>query len=97
MNLLKNEDAEFRGENWIARKLNVLNVKQSMCKNGLFSPSWFTDGREAESTFGMVTRRFVPWRLYTSAECASLVKLQTDYHTRGMGLGQSSLAGQPSK
>ena len=43
-------------------------VKQSVCKNHLFSPSCFTDGHEAESTFVMVTRRFAPWRLYTSAE-----------------------------
>ena len=42
-------------------------MKQSMCKNGLFSPSWFTDGHEAESTFRMVKRRVSPWRLYTSA------------------------------
>ena len=24
----------------------------------------------------MVTRRFAPWRLYTSAECASLVQVE---------------------
>ena len=48
-------------------------MKQSVCKNGLFSPSCFMAGREAESTFGIVTRRFAPWRLYTSAECASLL------------------------
>ena len=83
---VKNEDAEFCGENLIVRKLNMcfiqwpsvgehffvlameFYVKQSMCKNGLFSPSGFTDGREAESTFGMVKRRFAPWRLYSSAE-----------------------------
>ena len=47
-------------------------VNQSVCKNHLFSPSCFTDGHEAESTFGMVKRRFAPWRLYSSAECASL-------------------------
>ena len=47
-------------------------VKQSVCKNHLFSPSCFTDGHEAESTFGMVKRRFAPWRLYSSAECTSL-------------------------
>ena len=47
-------------------------MKQSVCKNGLFSTSCFTDGREAECTFGMVKRRFAPWRLYSSAECASL-------------------------
>ena len=48
-------------------------VNQSVCKNHLFSPSCFTDGHEAESTFGMVKRRFAPWRLYSSAECASLL------------------------
>ena len=48
-------------------------VNQSVCKNHLFSPSCFTDGHEAESTFGMVKRRFAPWRLYSSAECASLM------------------------
>ena len=48
-----------------------------MCKNGLFSPSRFTDGREAESTFRMVKRRFAPWRLYSSAECASLIESKT--------------------
>ena len=47
-----------------------LYVKQSMCKNGIFSPSCFRDGHEAESTFGMVTKRFAPWRLYKSADCA---------------------------
>ena len=47
-------------------------VKQLVCKNHLFSPSCFTDGHEAESTFGMVKRRFAPWRLYSSAECTSL-------------------------
>ena len=46
--------------------------KQSVCKSHLFSPSCFTDGHEAESTFGMVKRRFAPWRLYSSAECTSL-------------------------
>ena len=47
-------------------------VKQPVCKNHLFSPYCFTDGHEAESTFGMVKRRFAPWRLYSSAECTSL-------------------------
>ena len=50
-------------------------MKQSMRKNGLFSPSCFTTAREAESTLGKVTRRFAPWRLYTSAECASLFEI----------------------
>ena len=47
-------------------------VKQSVCKNHLFSPSCFADGHEAESTFKMVKRRFAPWRLYSSAECTSI-------------------------
>ena len=47
-------------------------VKQSVCKNHLFSPSCFMDGHEAESTFGMVKRCFAPWRLYSSAEYTSL-------------------------
>ena len=47
-------------------------VKQSVCKSPLFSPSCFTDGHEAENTFGMVKRRFAQWRLYSSAECTSL-------------------------
>ena len=52
-------------------------VKQSVCKNHLFSPCCFMDGHEAESTFGMVKRRFAPWRLYSSAECTSLAHGRT--------------------
>ena len=52
-------------------------VKQSVCKSHLFSPSCFTDGHEAESTFGMVKRRFAPWRLYSSAECTSLTRIMS--------------------
>ena len=53
-------------------------VNQSVCTNHLFSPSCFTDGHEAESKFGMVKRRFAPWRLYSSAECTSLCQMQHD-------------------
>ena len=45
-----------------------------------------------ESTFGMVKRRFAPWRLYSSAECASLPMLHTKFRgNRPTGSGDSSL------
>ena len=51
------------------------------------------DGREAESTFRMVKRRFAPWRLYSSAECASLIESKTlavkDVERRGRGSGST--------
>ena len=65
-------------------------VNQSVCKNHLFSPSCFTDGHEAESTFGMVKRRFAPWRLYSSAECTSLMKHPDDGPNQPIYQGQNN-------
>ena len=44
----------------------------------------------AESTFGMVKRRFAPWRLYSSAECTSLpLFTRLDPYTKAVLFGSA--------